>query len=96
MLDDLKFGLRLLIKSPPLYLLLCSLWLWEMVNTAVFSLLNALVFKPLPIANTEGLVYLFNSSQHTFMGTALILVISRTFKTMYSPVYWHTRRDRWH
>ena len=32
------------------------------VNTAVFTLLNALALKPLPITNTEGLFFLSNSS----------------------------------
>src|SRR5262245_13647858 len=63
MLDDLKFGLRLLLKSPGfVFVAVFSLALGIAVNTAVFTLLSALLFKPLPITHTEGLVYLFNSS----------------------------------
>jgi hypothetical protein len=43
MLDDLKFGLRLLIKSPAfVFVAVFSLAVGMAVNTAVFSLLNAL------------------------------------------------------
>ena len=71
MLDDLKFGLRLLLKSPGfVFVAVFSLALGMAVNTAVFTLLNAFLFKPLPITHTEGLVYLFNSSPANAYGNS--------------------------
>src|SRR5262245_61900467 len=71
MLDDLKFGLRLLLKNPGfVFVAVFSLALGMGVNTAVFTLLNTLVFKPPPVAHTEGLFYLFNSSQANAYGNS--------------------------
>jgi predicted permease len=63
MFHDLKYSLRLLLKSPAFAaVVVLSLALGMAVNTAVFTLFNILVLKPLPISRTEGLVYVSNST----------------------------------
>jgi putative ABC transport system permease protein len=58
--QDLRFGARLLRRSPGFTLaatLVLSLGIG--VNTALFSILNAVFFKPLPVERPEELFYLY-------------------------------------
>ncbi len=56
-LQDLRFGSRILIKSPGVSLaIVVSLALGLGATTAMFSLLNALLFKPLPVRGPGRLV----------------------------------------
>jgi predicted permease len=60
MLSDLKFARRQLLKSPGFALItILSLALGIGANTAVFSLLDAVLLERLPVRNPDGLV-LFN------------------------------------
>lgn len=55
--QDLKFGLRRLLKSPAFSLVaILSLALGIGANTAIFSLVNMILFRPLPVANPEEVV----------------------------------------
>ena len=56
LLKDVSFGLRLL-RSAPLFTaaVVLSLALGIGANTAIFSLLNAVAFRQLPVDNPEGL-----------------------------------------
>lgn len=62
--QDLRFGVRMLLKSPG-FTLVCavSLAVGIGVNTTVFSFINTVLFKSLPIQNPDGLVYFFESNQ---------------------------------
>jgi predicted permease len=54
---DLRFGFRRLIKTPSFALIaILSLALGIGANTAVFSLVNLIMFRPLPVANPQEIV----------------------------------------
>jgi putative ABC transport system permease protein len=51
---DIRFGIRRLIKTPGFAVIaILSLALGIGANTAIFSLVNLILFRPLPIANPE-------------------------------------------
>src|SRR5262245_33288074 len=57
MFQDLRFGGRMLRKSPAFTLItVVSLAIGIGANTAIFSLANAVLFRPLPIADPERVV----------------------------------------
>jgi putative ABC transport system permease protein len=59
MLDDLRFALRALLKNPGFAAAAClTLALGLGANTAVFSVVNGVLLKPLPYPEPERVVYL--------------------------------------
>src|SRR5262249_41607477 len=55
--QDLRFGFRRLIKTPGFAVIaILSLALGIGANTAVFSLVNMILFRPLPVANPQEVV----------------------------------------
>jgi predicted permease len=60
--QDIRFGFRILFKSPAFTLVAAlSLALGIGANTAVFSIINASLLKPLPVEDPERLLSLFTT-----------------------------------
>jgi predicted permease len=61
-LRDLRYGVRLLARSPGFAaIVVVTLALGIGANTVIFSLVNALLIRPLPVAEPERLVSVFTS-----------------------------------
>ena len=69
-LHDARFGLRILAKTPSITaIVVITLALGIGVNTAIFSILNGWLFRPLPVPAPEQIVVL--ASQHQGEGSAI-------------------------
>jgi predicted permease len=67
-LRDVRFGLRLLRRSPVFTLVAASLLaIGISANTIIFSVIDALLLRPLPVSHAEQLVRLIEVHPHNFL-----------------------------
>ena len=65
MLQDLRYGVRMLLKKKSFTVIaVVSLALGTGANTAIFSLINTVLLRPLPVKNSQRLVALNNMSEN--------------------------------
>src|SRR5881628_381786 len=69
LLQDLRYGARLLLKSPAFTLVAAlSLALGIGANTTIFTLINAVLLNPLPVADPAQLVSVFTTNERNQNG----------------------------
>ena len=64
LIQDISYGIRMLLKSPGLSIVATvALALGIGANTAIFSVVNGVLLRPLPFANPDALMAVFETDQ---------------------------------
>jgi hypothetical protein len=86
-LQDIRYGVRLFASQPAFTAVaLLSLAIGIGANTAVFSVANALLLRPLPYADAERLVILWNRSPDNLIWEELMMFVSGLKKNMWRVI----------
>ena len=65
-MNDLRYGIRSLIKSPGYAsVAVLTLALAIGANTVIFSFANVLLLQPLPLANPDGIAFVYSVDPHS-------------------------------
>jgi predicted permease len=88
LLNDLRYGLRMLAKSPGFTAAaVLTLALGIGANTAIFSMVNAFLFRPLPVANPEQILVLALRQKNGPVLTAFSVADYRDLRNQTSEVF---------
>jgi putative ABC transport system permease protein len=64
LIQDLRYGIRTILKQPGFTAIaVMALALGIGANTAIFSIVNAVLLRPLPFANPDGIMMVFNTAE---------------------------------